>query len=295
MNKNVQRTLIESIAIAIGCAIYAFSLDSISIPNQLADGGLSGVALILRYWFHIDPGLSTLILNIPLIILGYRYMNRRQLVYTIWGTSCLSFFLYFWTHIFIINQIDLKHDLFLTGLLAGVVSGIGIGIVFRFNGTTGGTDIIARVLNLNFNIPIGRSLLVCDAIVLLASLTYLDLPHMMYTLLASFVLARVTDTVQQGAYQAKGLFIISNKNDQIAQMIDLQLERGYTFIKGEGGYQGQQRKILYCIVSPREIGKVKSIILNEDPKAFVTIFDVYEAVGEGFTYKRRSSFFNFRK
>ena len=137
--------------------------------------------------------------------------------------------------------------LFIAGVLAGLFSGFGIGIVFKYGGTTGGTDIIARILDLKLGIPVGKSLLGLDAFVLTISLTYLDIKHMIYTLLASFVLARITDSIQAGAYAARGLFIISDKYEQIAKMIDVQLDRGYTFLNAEGGYDhsAKQYDIFY--------------------------------------------------
>ncbi|MCT7862460.1 MAG: YitT family protein, partial [Lactobacillus crispatus] len=199
MRKIDKSILIDILMIALGCAIYALSLDMISVPNKLADGGLSGISLLLRHFWGINMGLSTLVLNIPLILLGYRFMGKRLLAYTIWGTLSLSFFLWFWHSVPIIKQLDLEHDLFLSAISAGLLSGIGLGLVFRYNGTSGGTDIIARICQIKFGISSGKMLLACDAIVLFASLSYLDIKHMLYTLLASFVLSRVMDTVQQGA------------------------------------------------------------------------------------------------
>lgn len=278
---------VEVFMIALGCAIYALSIDMVSIPNQLADGGLSGITLIIRYFWHINPGISTLVLNIPLILLGYRYMGKRLLVYTMWGTLCLSFFLWTWHYVPIINQLNLDHDLFLTAILAGALSGLGLGIVFRYNGTTGGTDIIARIFQIKFAISSGKTILALDAVVLCLSLSYLDLKHMMYTLIASFVLSRVMDSVQQGAYTAKGLLVVSDHYEKIAQMIDLQLERGFTYLDAHGGYRNDKRRVIYLVISPREIPIAKRLIENEDPSAFVTIFDVHEALGEGFTYKQK--------
>ena len=287
--------LFQILMIAIGCSIYAFSLDIISIPNRLADGGISGLALLFRFWFHIDPGLSTLVLNIPLLIIGYKFMGKKLLALTLWGTACLSFFLWFWLHYSIINHLNLNHDLFIAAVLAGLFSGFGIGIVFRFGGTTGGTDIIARILDLKLGIPVGKTLLALDAFVLTISLSYLDLTHMMYTLLASFVLAQITDYVQEGSYAARGLLIISDKYQEIATEIDQQLDRGFTFLNGEGGFQQDDKKIIYCVVSPREISNVRNLILNIDEHAFVSIIDVHEALGQGFTYQRKKQHIFFKK
>ena len=162
-------------------------------------------------------------------------------------------------------------------------------------GTTGGTDIIARILDLKLGIPVGKSLLALDAFVLTISLSYLDIKHMIYTLLASFVLARITDSIQAGSYAARGLFIISDKYEQIAKMIDVQLDRGYTFINAEGGFDRSAKKIIYCVISPREISQVKELILREDPNAFVSVIDVHEALGQGFTYERKKRHIFFRR
>ena len=295
MKRINKATFIDLLMIALGCAIYGISLDMISVPNKLADGGLSGISLILRHFWGINMGLSTLILNIPLILLGYRFMGKRLLAYTIWGTVSLSFFLWFWRSVPIIKQLDLEHDLFLSAISAGVLSGIGLGLVFRYNGTSGGTDIIARICQIKFGISSGKMLLFCDAVVLFASLSYLDIQHMMYTLLASFILSRAMDTVQQGAYSARGLLIISDKYEQIGQMIDLKLERGFTYFKALGGYKQDEKRVIYVVVAPREIPAIKQLIKQEDPNAFVSILEVHEALGEGFTYKQKRHHFFIRK
>ena len=295
MKRINKATFIDLLMIALGCAIYGISLDMISVPNKLADGGLSGISLILRHFWGINMGLSTLILNIPLILLGYRFMGKRLLAYTIWGTVSLSFFLWFWRSVPIIKQLDLEHDLFLSAISAGVLSGIGLGLVFRYNGTSGGTDIIARICQIKFGISSGKMLLFCDAVVLFASLSYLDIKHMMYTLLASFILSRTMDTVQQGAYSARGLLIISDKYEQIGQMIDLKLERGFTYFKALGGYKQDEKRVIYVVVAPREIPDIKQLIKQEDPNAFVSILEVHEALGEGFTYKQKRHHFFIRK
>ena len=295
MKRINKATFIDLLMIALGCAIYGISLDMISVPNKLADGGLSGISLILRHFWGINMGLSSLILNIPLILLGYRFMGKRLLAYTIWGTVSLSFFLWFWRSVPIIKQLDLEHDLFLSAISAGVLSGIGLGLVFRYNGTSGGTDIIARICQIKFGISSGKMLLFCDAVVLFASLSYLDIKHMMYTLLASFILSRAMDTVQQGAYSARGLLIISDKYEQIGQMIDLKLERGFTYFKALGGYKQDEKRVIYVVVAPREIPAIKQLIKQEDPNAFVSILEVHEALGEGFTYKQKRHHFFIRK
>ncbi|MBP2058033.1 uncharacterized membrane-anchored protein YitT (DUF2179 family) [Lactobacillus colini] len=295
MKKISSKTIVDLIMITLGCAIYGLSLDMISVPNKLADGGISGITLIIRHFWGINMGISTLVLNIPLIILGYKFMGKRLLAYTIWGTLCLSFFLSFWRDIPLIANFNLEHDLFLSAVLAGVLSGFGLGLVFRYKGTTGGTDIIARIFQIKLGISSGKTLLACDALVLIASLSYLDIKHMMYTLFASYILAKVMDTVQEGAYTARGLLIISDKYEEIGHMIDKKLERGFTYLEGLGGYKKDYRPVLYVVVAPREIVTIKNLIEEIDPNAFVTVIEVHEALGEGFTYKQKKRYLFHRK
>lgn len=280
-------TLREFIMIILGALIYGFGLVAINIKNNLAEGGMTGVTLILRAWWHLDPAYSTIFLNIPLIILGYHFLGRKGMIYTIFGTLALSGSLWMWQRVPFMLNINLHHDLFIAGVLAGIFGGFGSGLIYRYGGTTGGSDVIARILELERGIPMGRTLLAIDVIVLLTSLTYLDIEHMMYTLLSSFVFSKIVDATQDGSYSAKGLLIISEQHEEIAQALMNELERGATFLNAEGGYQHDQRPIVYCVVAPSEVVQAKKIIMKIDPSAFVSIIDVHEAVGEGFTYMRK--------
>ena len=276
------KTIKEIVLIIIGTSIYAFGLVYLNIANQLAEGGVSGITLILKALFGIDPAYSTLFINIPLILIGGKILGKRSLAYTVLGTLSLSSFLWIWQRVPL--QINLQHDLLIVSLLAGLVAGIGSGLVYRMGGTTGGSDIIARILEKNYGISMGRSLLALDVIVLLASLSYIDLKRMMYTLIVSYVFSRVIDSILDGGYAAKGILVVSNKNEEIAPLLMTGLERGVTFLSGEGGFSGQSKKIIYIVVSSSEITEVKRIIHDIDEKAFVSVINVHEVEGEGFTY-----------
>ncbi|WP_115357510.1 MULTISPECIES: YitT family protein [Enterococcus] len=276
------KTMKEVFFIILGTSIYAFGLVYLNIANQLAEGGVSGITLILRALFHIDPAYSTLLINIPLILLGGKILGKRALAYTVLGTVSLSVFLWIWQRIPL--QINLEHDLLIVSLLAGLIAGVGSGIVYRMGGTTGGSDIIARILEKNHGISMGRSLLAFDVIVLLASLTYIDLKRMMYTLIASYVFSRVIDFILDGGYSAKGILVVSNKSEEIAPLLMTGLQRGVTFLHGEGGFSGVDKKMIYMVVSARELNEVKRIIHEIDEHAFLSILNVHEVEGEGFTY-----------
>lgn len=268
--------------IIIGTGIYAFGLIYLNIPNRLAEGGVSGITLILRALLGINPAISTLVLNIPIILLGGRILGRRSFIYTIIGTLGLSGWLQIWQHIPI--QIDLQHDLLIAALSAGIVAGFGSGLVYRVGGTTGGSDVIARILEKNYGISIGKTLFALDIVVLIASLTYIDLKLMLYTLIFSYVFAYIVDSILDGGYSAKGVLVISNHSEEIAPILMEELERGVSFLNGEGGYSGVEKKIIYIVVSQREISTVKEIIHQIDEKAFVSIINVHEVEGEGFTF-----------
>ncbi|MET0786004.1 MAG: YitT family protein, partial [Paenisporosarcina sp.] len=238
--------------------------------------------LILFFVFKLDPAIMNLVLNIPMFILGWRLLGRKVFVYTVVGTVSVSVFL----KIFQIYEIDIhiKDDLFLASLFAGVFVGIGLGIIFRYGGTTGGVDIIARLGHKYLGWSMGKTMFIFDAIVILLSwLTFLDSRSMMYTLVAVFIGARVIDFVQEGAYAARGAFIISGFQNEIAERISTDMERGVTVLKGFGHFTKSDREVLYCVVGRNEIVRLKNIIISIDPHAFVSVTEVHDVMGEGFT------------
>ena len=235
MNKDKIHVL-DFLMIALGCAFYGYGLVNVNIANNLAEGGVTGVTLIIRYWLHIDPAYTTVLINVPLILIGYRYLGKKSLLYTVYGTLSLSFFIWLWQRVSLPINLNVQHDMFLAGILAGSFGGLGSGLVYRFGGTTGGTDVVARILEKQKGISMGKTLLSLDVLVLTLSLSYLNLRQMMYTLLASYVFSKIVDFIQEGSYSARGLIIISPKSDAIANELMRQLDRGVSFIKAEGGY-----------------------------------------------------------
>ena len=268
--------------IILGAAIFSFGLVHFNIQNELAEGGFTGITLILLFAFNWDPAIMNLILNIPMFIIGWKLLGKKVFIYTVIGTVAVSVFL----KVFMIYQIDihLKDDMFLVALFAGVFIGIGLGIIFRYGGTTGGVDIIARLAHKYIGWSMGKTMFLFDALVILVSwAVYLDHRSMMYTLVALFVGARVIDFVQEGAYAARGAFIISESQDEIATKITDEMDRGVTVFRGYGHFTKSDREILYCVVGRNEIIRLKNIITSVDPHAFVSLTDVHDVMGEGFT------------
>ena len=270
------------IGILIGTALFSFGFVHFNMQNQLGEGGFSGITLILYFTLNWDPALMNLLLNIPMFILGWKLLGKRTFIYTIIGTVSVSVFLKIFQK-YEVNM-NLQDDLLLVSLFAGVFVGVGLGIVFRFGGTTGGVDIIARLANKYLGWSIGKTMFGFDFFVILISwATFLDARSMMYTLVAVYVGGRVIDLVQEGAYTAKGAFIISLKSDEIADLISKNMERGVTVFDGHGHFTKEHRDVLYCVVSRNELVRLKSIIHRVDPHAFVSVMDVRDVAGEGFT------------
>ncbi|WP_432776983.1 YitT family protein [Brevibacillus gelatini] len=267
------------IAIMIGSAIMGFGINAFNIPNHLAEGGITGISILLKLLFPVvDQGIVFFVLNVPLFILGWKILGRTAFFYTILGTVSLSVFLSLFDGVLPL----VMQDRLLASLYAGVAVGVGLGIIFRYGGTTGGVDIIARLLQKYMGISMGRTLFFGDILVIGASLIYLNLESAMYTLVVVFIAARVIDFLQDGAYAGKALTIISNHAEEISRQI-LDLGRGVTILAGKGAYSGEEKKVIYVVVSRNEVMRFKTIVQEVDPYAFVIVNDVHEVLGEGFT------------
>lgn len=272
--------------IALGVAMYTFGFVKFNMANALAEGGVAGVTLIIHALYKIDPAYTSLILNIPLFIMGARVLGRKSLVLTIYGTVLLSFFIWFWQQVPV--KIVLQNDMMLVAVVAGLFAGAGSGLVFRYGATTGGTDIIERVIEEKFGFKLGQTLLFVDALVLTASLVYIDLQHMLYTLVASFVYSQVLTIVQNGGYTVRGMIIITQKSQEAADAILNGINRGVTYLNGQGAYSGNEKNILYVVLNPGEVRDVKAIMADLDPDAFISIIDVDEVVSSDFKIRRNN-------
>ncbi|MEI3604748.1 YitT family protein [Pseudogracilibacillus sp. SE30717A] len=268
--------------ILIGAAIFSFGIVHFNMQNQLGEGGFTGITLLLYFLWKWDPAITNIVLNIPVFFVGWKVLGRTTFLYTLIGTFSVSFFLF----VFQINPypIDLESDMTLAALFAGVFIGVGLGIIFRYGGTTGGVDIIARIVNKYVGWSMGRTMFMFDFLVITISIfTYLNLVKGMYTLLIVYIGARVIDFIQEGAYSARGATIISKKYTEIADKINKEMDRGVTVLSGRGYFTQDEQNVIYCIVGKNEIVKLKSIINNIDPYAFVSVTSVHEVLGEGFT------------
>ena len=271
------------LTIIFGAAIYAFGLTYFVVPHHLFEGGATGITLITYYLFNIPISVMNLIINIPLFILAWKIFGAKTLYSSLLGTISLSI----WLAIFdkIPLSFNLEGDLVIVALVAGVLLGLGLGIIFNAGGTTGGTDIVARILNKYTNISVGKLLFALDFLILMLILIiFQDLRLVTYTLLFDFIVSRVIDLIGEGGYAGKGFMIITQKPMEVADKINEDLGRGVTFISGQGYYSQKDLKIIYCIVARNEMIKMKELIHTIDPRAFITITEAHEILGEGFTF-----------
>lgn len=276
------------LTIIFGAAIYAFGLTYFVVPHHLFEGGATGITLITYYLFNIPISVMNLIINIPLFILAWKIFGAKTLYSSLLGTISLSI----WLAIFekIPLHFNLEGDLVIVALVAGVLLGLGLGIIFNAGGTTGGTDIVARILNKYTNISVGKLLFALDCLILMLILIiFQDLRLVTYTLLFDFIVSRVIDLIGEGGYAGKGFMIITQKPMEVADKINEDLGRGVTFISGQGYYSQKDLKIIYCIVARNEMIKMKELIHTIDPKAFITITEAHEILGEGFTFVKEET------
>jgi len=268
-----------------GTALYAFGLQYFIIPNLLMEGGVTGVAVLLNYALSLPVSLTSLLINLPLFILGWRRLGKGAMIYTFAGTVLLSFFL--WIAETAVSRGWLipfrsEHDFILVVLYAGVTLGIGLGLVFRAGGTTGGVDIIARILHRARGWSMGQIILSMDVLILGVSLLFIPKEKVLYTIVSVFIASRIIDFIQEGAYAAKAFTILSRDPEMLAKNITIELDRGVTLMPAVGAFSGEHKHVVYCVVSRFEIGKLKSLVRQHDRRAFIVINDVHDVLGEGF-------------
>ncbi|MGT2756628.1 YitT family protein [Streptococcus ovuberis] len=282
MKVNYRISPLNIIMITIGTALYAFGFVNFNMENHLAEGGVSGITLILHSLWGLNPAYTSLLINIPILLMGWKFFGRKALVLTIYGTIALSIFIEIFQRVEL--HINVGQDLLIAALLSGVFAGTGLGLVFRYGGTTGGSDVIARIIEHKTGNQVGQSLLVLDLFVMLASLSYIDLRHMMYTVIMAFVVSQIIDLVQNGGYAVRGMLIITKHPEGVARTILEELGRGVTYLHGQGGYSQKDMRLLYVVLGPHEVNTVKAALGQIDPQAFVSIINVHEVIGEGFTW-----------
>ncbi|MDK2883114.1 MAG: hypothetical protein PWP58_1450 [Bacillota bacterium] len=272
----MRRKLAAYVQIGAGAFITALGLNLFLIPNRIAAGGVSGLATLLYHLFGLPVGPTMLAINLPLFLAALRFLGGRFGVRTLAGAALLSLFVSLTAGLG-----PLTTDTLLAAIYGGIAGGIGMGIVFRAGGTTGGTDLAAALLHRFLRLSFGKGLLLIDSLVITTAGVVFSPELALHALLTLFLTSRVIDLVQEGETYAKAAFIISNRADQIRRAILTELGRGVTVFKIIGGYTGRESEALLCVVTQAELPRLKSLVAACDRRSFVIVANVYEVLGEG--------------
>jgi len=267
--------------ITLGCLIQALAMDLFLIPAQLAAGGVSGLAQIINLFTGWPIGVMTFVLNLPLFYIGWRYLGGRRFmartIFTVFTYSALVDLLAAY-----LPKTGVTQDLFLNALYGGVLGGLGMGLVFRAQGTTGGTDILARLLGKWRGVPLSQSYLLTDTVIVFAAGLAFGWNYALYAVIALYISGVAAEASAEGLGVVRAATVITTQPRAIAERVMKEMGRGVTGWNGEGMYSGAERHILFIAVSRSEVSQLKAIIKELDPQAFVVIGQAHEAVGEGF-------------
>ena len=268
--------------IIIGSFILATGFVLFITPYKIVPGGVYGISIVLHYLFGTPVGIMALAFDIPLTILGVKILGPRFGFKTVLGFSLTAIFTdtlsYFWG-----SEPLVKGDALLSSIFGGVLLGIGIGLIFRAKATSGGSDIVAMMINKKTKIPLGLLMIYVDSLIVLFGLiVFRDWKIPLYSWIVIFITGKVIDIVLEGVSYDKSLFIISEKHEEIREKIISNLNRGGTYIDGKGMYNMADRKIIFTVVSRRELALLEEYIHQIDPNAFLTVLDAREILGEGF-------------
>jgi uncharacterized membrane-anchored protein YitT (DUF2179 family) len=271
------RVTVDYIFVLVGAAIIALTFNVFLLPNQVASGGVSGISTILKAVFGWEPAFVQWAFNIPLFIAGVIFLGKQFGIKTLVGTIFLPFVVYLTKHLD-----PWTHDALLAALFGGIGVGLGLGIVFRGNASTGGTDLAAQIINKYTGFTLGRCVVIIDGLIVLTAAAVFDMENGLYALIALYVTSKTIDLVQVGFGRSKMAMIITNNQDEVREGILNKIDRGVTKLSAYGGFTDHERPVLMCVVDQTEFTKLKQLVKSVDPSAFVIVMDAAEVLGEGF-------------
>ena len=271
--------IVQFIQIVVGTALVAGSTSLFLLPNQLSSGGFSGIATIVYYLLNIPLGTTVLVLNVPLFIMSLIKNGKHFFLKAILGTAGPSIFLNLFEKLKPITT-----DRFLACIYGGIIAGIGTAIILKANASTGGTDLLTQIIKAyKPNIRISNLLVILDTIIVAANVIFFkELEIGLYSAITIYIMGKMLDIFFEGIDFAKMVYIISQKNDEIAEQIGNQIKRGSTSLYGKGMYKKQDREVLFCVASRNEVREIRKIVKDIDSNAFIVITNAREVFGEGF-------------
>lgn len=273
----MKKRILDITHLIIGAFIFALAINLFVIPNDLGEGGVTGVTIILYYLFEWSPGLVNLIINSFLLLIGYKFLDKTSIIYTIIVVIFNSLFLH------VTENWSIQSDeLIVNAIFGGIFTGVGIGMIVRVGGTTAGTVILARITHKYLDWNISYGLLFFDLVVACSSYFIIGAERLMLTIIMLYIGTKVMDFIIEGLNTKKAITIISNNPKLIAEKVTMQMERGVTVLSGYGYYTKSSKEVLYIVISKQEIAALKKIVKSIDKDAFLTIHDVRDVFGEGF-------------
>jgi uncharacterized membrane-anchored protein YitT (DUF2179 family) len=294
-----KKWIIDYFFIIIGSFILAASFVFFVTPHKIIPGGVYGISIVVHYltagvfsfWPDgIPVGMFALLIDIPLIIIGIKVLGPKFGVKTITGSVLTAVFNDLITWMRPVGNAPLVEDILLSCIFAGVLAGFGLGLIFKSRASSGGSDIIAMILGKYTHIPIGRLIIYVDSvIVLLGLIAFGDWAIPLYSWIVIYIAGRVIDITMEGTDYNKALIIISKAHKEIKHKLLADLDRGGTYLRGEGMFTGEDKDVIYTVVSRREVAILREFISNIDPDAFITVMDAKEILGEGFQSLKKSS------
>ena len=267
--------------IFLGAVLYSLSFDWFYVPNQIGFGGLTALGMILN---HLSPAIPiggvVLVLNIPIFILGWKFLGGHTLVSSLFAMAATSVLVDLIAAVYTFPPMDPM----LAAVFGGVSLGVALGMIFSKGATTGGTDLIARLLKIPFAwLPVGKLLLVVDLAMLLAvSIAFRSMESAMYGIISLYISTLVMDSVLYGMDRSKVAYIVTARPQEVAAEIDRQMDRGATFLHGEGSFSREEKLVLMCAFKQKQIVPLKALVHELDPEAFLIVCDAHEVLGQGF-------------
>lgn len=277
---NIYSKTTKVILMILGATLYSIGLEMFLIPNNIIDGGIVGISIMISHFTNIPLGILTFILNVPFFVIGYKQIGKTFTISTLFSVVCYSI------GISIFKPIPgITHDILLASVFGGIMAGTGIGIIIKSGGSTDGAEIVAIILDKRSTFSVGQLVLFFNFFILTSAGFVFGWDRAMYSLIAYFIAIKLIDIIVEGIDESKAVFIISNKHEDISQAIMDRLGRGITLLNGKGGYKGVTTDVIYVVVSRLEISKLKSIVHGFDENALVTIGSVDTS---GKSYKKKA-------
>lgn len=270
----------QYLVIALGCLASSASINLFLVPHHLLSGGVSGLAIIFYFLFGLPIGLQVFVLNLPLLYAAYRLISKEYTIMAVYGTILFSIAVDATRFLSAYNPIA---NPILASLTGGILGGIGSGLIFRVNGSAGGLDIVAAIVRKYYSLNFGMVGFAVNCGIMLVAALLFGLELAVLTLLSMFVSANLTDKVVQGFNNKKTIFIVSYKSDEIAKLILSEVGRGATILYGEGAFTHQDKRVIFVVVSLMQIAKIKTLVQQADPQAFMIVHDAAEVLGRGFS------------